>query len=291
VSPSFEDPKNPGPAERAGGTNATTDQELVMSTSFRSLAAVTLAAASFLPVTPARAQDAEAEASSSPLTVSGNVALVTDYRFRGVSLSGGDPAIQGGVTLTHDSGFYVGTWASSIDDGGSDFYGDMELDLFGGWSGKVSEGVGLDVGLLYYAYPTNAAGNDAEFFEPYANVTGELGPVSAKVGINYAWSQDALLNEDNVYLHTELSAGIPTTPITLSGHLGYNSGALSADYVTGASTDKTSWDWSIGASATVLGNLTLGVSYIGVEASATKALGASDGFTDDTVVGSLTVTF
>lgn len=266
-----------------------------MSTSFRgpkaATLAATLAAASVLSFTPARAQDTAAEEPASPVTVSGNVALVTDYRFRGVSLSGGDPAIQGGVTLTHESGFYVGAWASSIDDGGSDFFGDMELDLFGGWSGSVTDGIGLDAGLLYYAYPTNAAGNDAEFFEPYANLTGELGPVSAKIGINYAWSQDALLNEDNVYLHTELSAGIPTTPISLSGHLGYNSGALSADYVTGASTDRTSWDWSIGASATVLGNVTLGVSYIGVEAPAIKALGLSDGFTDDTVVGSLTVTF
>ena len=44
----------------------------------------------------------------------GNVSLTTDYRFRGVSLSGGDPAIQGGITATHDSGFYVGAWSSSI---------------------------------------------------------------------------------------------------------------------------------------------------------------------------------
>lgn len=266
-----------------------------MPTSFRGPKAAfpvsLLAAASALSLSPAHAQDGDADASSSSVTVTGNVALVTDYRFRGVSLSGGDPAIQGGITATHDSGFYVGTWASSIDDGGSDFYGDMELDLFGGWSGSVAEGVGVDVGLLYYAYPTNASGNNAAFFEPYANLTGTIGPVSAKAGVNYAWSQDALLNEDNIYLHTELSVGIPNTPITLNGHLGYNSGALSADYVTGASTDKTSWDWSVGASATVLGNVSLGVSYIGVEAPALKAAGLDDGFTDDTVVGSITVSF
>ena len=136
-----------------------------MLTSFRGLSAAPLAtflaAASLLAPSSAFAQDAVEEADSS-VTVTGSVGLVTDYRFRGVSLSGGDPAVQGGMTLTHDSGFYVGTWASSIDDGGTDIYGDVELDLFGGWSGNVAEGVGLDVGLLYYAYPTNAAGVEAE---------------------------------------------------------------------------------------------------------------------------------
>ena len=195
-----------------------------MLTSFRGLVAATLAAASILPLAPAFAQtvnpadEVPAEPTAAPITITGNVALVTDYRFRGVSLSGGDPAIQGGVTATHTSGFYVGTWASSIDDGGTDVYGDMELDLFGGWSGNVTEGVGLDVGLLYYAYPTNASGVDAEYFEPYATVSGTIGPVTAKAGVNYAWKQDSLGGDDNLYLHTELSAGIPTTPISLSAH-------------------------------------------------------------------------
>jgi len=266
-----------------------------MLTSFRGFRAVSLAAAfaaaTCVPLGMASAQDAEPEEASSPITVTGKVALVTDYRFRGVSLSGGDPAIQGGVTLTHESGFYAGAWASSIDDGGSDFYGDMELDLLAGWSGNVAEGVGLDVGMLYYAYPTNAAGNDAEFFEPYATVSGTLGPVTAKLGVNYAWSQEAIGDEDNIYLHTELSAGIPETPFTLNGHLGYNSGSLSVDYVSGATNDETSWDWSVGASATVLGKITLGVSYVGVEAPGLKAAGLDDGFTDDTIVGSITVAF
>ncbi|RYD63884.1 MAG: hypothetical protein EOP58_10630, partial [Sphingomonadales bacterium] len=207
-----------------------------------------------------------------------------DYRFRGVSLSGGDPAIQGGVTLTHDSGFYAGTWGSSIDDGGSDIYGDMELDLFAGWSGSVAEGVGLDVGLLYYAYPTNASGVDAEYFEPYVTLSGTLGPVTAKAGVNYAWKQDSLGGNDNLYLHTELSTGIPNTPLTINGHLGYTDGALAPPLLAGTA-DDTGFDWSIGASATVLGNVSLGVAYTGVEGP------SIDGFTDDAIVGSLTVAF
>ena len=84
----------------------------------------------------------------SEITVSGNVALTTDYRFRGVSLSGGDPAIQGGITVSHESGFYVGAWSSSI--ASSPVYGGQELDFVGGWSGEVSPGLTFDAGMTYY---------------------------------------------------------------------------------------------------------------------------------------------
>lgn len=270
-----------------------------MLTSLRGPTAVILAAASFVFVTPVSAQDAPAPADqatpktdvlasteepASPFTVTGSVGVVTDYRFRGVSLSGGDPAIQGGATITHESGFYVGTWGSSIDDGGTGVYGDVELDIFGGWSGSLSEGIGLDVGLLYYAYPSNAAGADGEYFEPYATLTGTFGPVQAKLGVAYAWEQDSLGDNDNLYLFTKLSTGIPGTPISLNAGLGYTDGALAPPLLAGTA-DETGFDWTVGASVTVLGNVSLGVAYTGVEGP------SLDGFTDDAVVGSLTFTF
>ena len=248
--------------------------------SIRGAAAATLFIAPVLAASPAFADEG---AGSSPISVSGNVTLVTDYRFRGVSLSGGDPAIQGGVTVAHDSGVYVGTWSSSIDDGGTDIFGDAEVDLFGGWSGNVAEGIGLDVGLLYYAYPGNAKGVDAEFFEPYATVSGQLGPVQAKLGVNYAWDQKAIAS-DNLYVHTELSSGIPTTPVTVSAHLGYTNGSLAPTLLAGTN-DDSAFDWSLGASATVLGKLTFGVSYVGVQGPSIRDL------TDDTVVFSVGATF
>lgn len=248
--------------------------------SIRGAAAATLLTAAALVAAPATADDG---AGPAPISVSGSVTLVTDYRFRGVSLSGGDPAIQGGVTVSHTSGVYAGTWASSIDDGGTDIFGDAEVDLFGGWSGSVAEGVGLDVGLLYYAYPGNAKGVDAEFFEPYATLSGQLGPVQAKLGVNYAWDQKAIAG-DNLYIHSELSSGIPTTPVTVSAHLGYTNGSLAPTLLAGPS-DDSAFDWSVGASATVLGKLTLGVSYVGVEGPSFK------GITDDTLVVSLGASF
>lgn len=246
--------------------------------------AVIVSTATLLATHAASAQDAEPAEDTSPFTVTGSVGVVTDYRFRGVSLSGGDPAIQGGATIIHESGFYVGTWGSSIDDGGSDIYGDVELDLFGGWSGSVAEGVGIDVGLLYYAYPSNASGIDAEYFEPYATLSGTLGPVQAKLGVAYAWEQDSLGGNDNLYVFTKLSAGIPNTPITLNAGLGYTDGVLAPPFLAGTA-DDTGFDWTVGASVTVLGSVSLGVAYTGVDGP------SIDGLTDDALVGSVTFSF
>lgn len=56
---------------------------------------------------PAFAQD---EAPASAVTVSGSAAITSDYRFRGISQSDENIAVQSGITIAHDSGFYIGTW-------------------------------------------------------------------------------------------------------------------------------------------------------------------------------------
>jgi uncharacterized protein (TIGR02001 family) len=53
-------------------------------------------------------------AEESPHKLSANVGLYSNYVFRGISQTGGDPAIQGGLDYTHSSGFYLGTWASNV---------------------------------------------------------------------------------------------------------------------------------------------------------------------------------
>ena len=250
-----------------------------MTTSYHGFCAAFLLAGSALAATPAFAQDTDPPAE---ISVSGNVALVTDYRFRGVSLSAGDPAIQGGIDVGLPAGFYVGTWASSID--GGDVYGEMELDLYGGYRKEVMSGVTADVGLLYYAYPTNTDGaGPADYFEPYASISGQIGPLNAKAGIAYAWHQDSLGGDDNIYAYTNFDAGIPTTPLTVTAHLGYTDGVLAPPFLAGTA-DRTGFDYSVGASATVLG-LGVGISYVGVDGP------SIDGFTDDTIVGTLSFSF
>lgn len=254
--------------------------------SVRGALAATLLAGTALAATPAFADEADAPAE---ITVTGNVALTTDYRFRGVSLSGGDPAIQGGITVSHASGLYVGAWSSSIKGGPN--YGEQELDLFGGWSGEVTPGLKVDIGLLLYDYPGadkhNVLGDKihSNYWEPYVSVSGDLGPASVKVGLTYAWDQKSLGSEDNTYLFGNVDVGIPNTPLTVSGHLGYTWGVLAPGYLTGLNDIKHGWDYSIGASATVYGPLSLGVSYVGVSGPVV------DGYTDDAVVGTLTASF
>lgn len=249
-----------------------------MLTSFRgkAVASIAVIAAGLAVPTAAQAQDDD-----SSLSVSANVTLTTDYRFRGVSLSGGDPAVQGGVDVAHESGFYAGVWSSSIDGGPS--YGEMEFDVYGGWSGQVSDAVSVDVGLLYYSYPSKDLSGDTDYWEPYASVGFNLGPAEAEVGVAYAFDQDLLGDEDNLYLYTDLSSSLPGTPITLTGHLGYTDGVLAPSYLAGT-TDKSGLDWSLGASMSS-GILEVGVSYVGVEGP------SIDGFTDDAIVGTITASF
>ena len=77
-----------------------------MRKSIFSLAAACVAFGSMAAATPAFAQDEEAEEAEGPITISGSVTLVSDYRFRGLSLSDKDFAVQPTITISHESGLY-----------------------------------------------------------------------------------------------------------------------------------------------------------------------------------------
>ncbi|WP_156839914.1 TorF family putative porin [Novosphingobium aquimarinum] len=245
-----------------------------MLTSIRGLVAASLFAGAAIAATPALAQD------DSGITISGNAALVTEYRFRGVDLSGGDIAIQGGIDLSHSSGFYIGTWGSSLDED-TVGYGHTELDIYGGWTGEVTSGVTADVGLIAYLYP-NAGPGDFDYFEAYGSVGFTFGPAETTLGVAYAFEQDSLGGDDNLYLYADVGIGIPNTPVSVSGHIGYTDGFLTY------TNDGNAFDWSIGAQFAVNDNLSVGVSYIDAEGD--YAPGDYD-FTDGAVVGTLSVSF
>jgi uncharacterized protein (TIGR02001 family) len=251
-----------------------------MLTSVRSLMAASILATSAFVAAPAMAQD-----EGLGISVSGNAAIVTEYRFRGVDLSGGDIAIQGGIDLSHDSGIYLGTWGSSIDEDTVGF-GHTELDIYGGWSGELTDGLALDVGVLYYMYP-NAGIDDTDYIEFYTSLGFTLGPAEATVGAAYAPKQDSLGGTDNLYIYTDVGVGIPGTPISISGHLGYTDGFLTF------TSDGDAFDWSIGADVALTENLSVGVAYVGADGDPVDLgppIGLYD-YTDDAVVGTLSVSF
>src|ERR1700712_5587825 len=105
--------------------------------------------------TAALAEDA-APAPTPEYTITGGATLISDYRFPGISQTNTRAAVQGTLGVSHESGFYVGTWGSSIDDyiaAGSD----QEIDLYAGYK-KSFYGWAVDGGMLYYYYSGNAKG-------------------------------------------------------------------------------------------------------------------------------------
>lgn len=248
-----------------------------MRKSILGLSAVALAVLSV----PAFAQDEPAPA----LTVTGSAAVVSDYRFRGISQTDKRFALQGGLTVTHESGFYVSTWGSSIDDyvaAGSD----QELDLIAGYS-RTFGAATVDVGVLYYYYP-GSGGANTDFVEPYASIKGTFGPATAKLSAAYAPKSRALsidgglTREDNLYVAGDLAASVPSTPLGVSAHLGHSFGP---SYLT-IGDEYT--DWSIGATYT-WSHLTFGVSYVDTDKSLYSPSGRN--ISKAGVVGSITASF
>lgn len=231
--------------------------------------------------TPALAQDAEEPAPA--VTVTGGVTLLSDYRFRGLTQTNKDPAVQGTVNVNHSSGFYIGTFASSID-GGPDGstpaltnYGDVEIDFYGGFTKTLASGVGFDVGLLYYYYADAASGLNSDFFEPYASVNYTIGPVNAKVGANYAWGGQKGLdftagNDDSLYLAGDLTFTLPNSPLSLKAHFGVSNGSLGLANPTAADDDYA--DWSLTAEF-VKAPFKAGVSYIDTDITSSTIAGAN----------------
>ncbi|MBB6125470.1 TorF family putative porin [Sphingobium subterraneum] len=217
---------------------------------------VPIVVAAFVVVLSSPAWADETDPPASDVTISGGATLVSDYRFRGISQTDKNFAVQGTFTVSHSSGFYASVWGSSV----SDYIASnsQEIDLVGGYKHSFGATT-VDVGATYYYYPGSAL-PFSDFIEPYVAVSHTLGPVTGKVSLLYAPKQQALsvngvTKDDNLYLAADLSAGIPDTPISLSAHVGHN---FSPSYITFGNKYT---DWSIGATYTWK-NLSLGVSYV-----------------------------
>jgi uncharacterized protein (TIGR02001 family) len=198
---------------------------------------------------PAFAQEAEAPAD--PITITGSATVVSDYRFRGFSQSNEEAAIQGGFTVAHDSGLYIGTWGSSIG-----FNNGTEIDVFAGFAKEVASGLTADVGATLYLYPGST---DTSVIEPYFALTGTVGPATIKGMVAWApGGQDSLGDASAVYTSADLAVAIPETPLKLKAHVGHS---WSDSFLGGYDGNSKVLDYSVGAEVTWK-VLTLGVSYV-----------------------------
>lgn len=103
--------------------------------------------------------------------LSGNMGIFSDYRFRGISQTYTQPAIQGGIDYSHASGFYLGNWNSSVSGLSYPTGGGIEMDFYGGFKKGFGDFT-LDVGLLQYYYPKAVTATGAEKFDTLEGYIG-----------------------------------------------------------------------------------------------------------------------
>lgn len=179
---------------------------------------------------PAFAQD---------VTISGNVALATDYAFRGVSQSDESPALQGGFDATFgSSGFYAGTWASNINFGTGG--ANLELDVYGGFKTSLG-GVNLDLGVIGYLYPS--ASDDAaelDYYEAYIKPSFAVSPEFTLGGALY-WSPE-FTGESGDGLYYEVNGAYVVSPeFSFSGAVGFQT--VDAPGFFAGEDEYTTWNF------------------------------------------------
>ncbi|WP_426114642.1 TorF family putative porin [Massilia sp. PWRC2] len=201
------------------------------------------------------------EAAAGPNELTFNAAVTSDYRYRGISQSRLQPALQGGADFTNKpSGLYVGIWASTIkwtkDAGGS---GDVEIDLYAGKRGDIGQGFGYDVGVLTYVYPSNGLADVSGFAN--ANTTELYGQLSYGPGaLKYSHAVTNLFgfvdSKNSGYLDLSVNPEL-VKDVTLNLHAGRqrvdNNGT--ASYI----------DWKVGVTHD-FGVVTGALAYIGTNA-------------------------
>lgn len=183
---------------------------------------------------------------------SGNVALATDYTFRGVSQTEGNPAIQGGFDYSNGI-FYAGTWASNVG-AGSVSTGGTELDLYFGVTPTLGP-VSFNFGIIGYYYPGAAdAGAETDFYEGKASASfSPIEPLTLTGSLFY--SPDFTL-ETGEGLYYEVAAAFAVTD---AFGLKASYGVQDADELPDSYSN-----WLIGATY-AYGGFTFGLNYTGTE--------------------------
>jgi len=188
----------------------------------------------------------------SPLTF--NIGVVSDYRFRGISQSRFDPALQGGADYAiPNTGFYIGTWASTIKwikdaghiagvDTGS---APVEIDFYGGYKGDiVKDSSSYDVGLLQYYYPSAHLSNipgayNADTLELYGALT--FGPATVKYSHALTRLFGTANSKNSGYLEAaatfDVGGGFSVTRHIGYQHVAHNSNFTYTDYALTGSHD------------------------------------------------------
>jgi uncharacterized protein (TIGR02001 family) len=214
------------------------------------------------------AAEVAAEEESKPFTFI--AAFLSDYRFRGISQTQTDPALQFTGIYALPAGFYVSGFAGNVDFGPNSPA--VELDLAGGWAGDISENLSTDISLVRYYYPADDIGLS------YTELVGKLfyGGFTGVLG----YSNDVFnSNETGVYYGVEYAHEI-AQDFTLKGTAGY--------YDLSDAYDKSIVDYSLGVTHTLGDNLSVNLTYVNTNGGLEALYGQTN---DAQVVFGFTATF
>ncbi|MBL4679778.1 MAG: hypothetical protein JKY88_03515 [Pseudomonadales bacterium] len=199
--------------------------------------------------------------SSALAEMSGNISLGTDYVYRGISQTGGNPTIQGGFDLVSESGLYAGVWASNVG-----FDGSIEIDLYAGYGGSLSEGLDYDIGVLRYEYPDDGKGTNPE--SSFNEVYGSLSFSGLTLGV--AYSPDFFAESGKAtYVYLEYEMSLPN-----DFGLSFHYGRQSIDDNGAFGTPDYS-DYSLAVSKTV-SNIDLSLTWFDTDLSSIECFNGSD---------------
>lgn len=234
---------------------------------------------------------ASAEEAKSDWTIAGNAGLFSDYRFRGISQTNKKPAFQGGIDISHSSGFYVGNWNSNID---SRLYNgaNIEMDFYGGYKLPVGP-VTLDFGALYYYYP----GSGADGLFKIDNTELYVGASYSTFSLKYSHAVSDFFGADDSkncwYLDASGSYDLGSG-FGLVGHVGYQRLKKNARVteMDGAGPQASIVDYKFGATYDLSG-YGLGLSYVSTNRDLTGGTAglSNKNISNGTVVVSVSKTF
>jgi uncharacterized protein (TIGR02001 family) len=212
-----------------------------------------------------------------PSPVTGNLSLVSDYRFRGITQTFNKPALQGGFDYSHASGIYLGNWNSNVNEGAGFPQGNLEMDFYGGWK-KAFGDLGLDVGAIYYYYPGTDANtargtNLVNPRDASKTHTGKIDNKEVYIGGSWKWLSAKWFYSLGDYFSLPGTKGTHYLDLSANYDLGSGWGVVGhfgrltlKDWSTGSDLTKGNYsDWKVGITKDLSGWV-FGASYIDTNA-------------------------
>jgi uncharacterized protein (TIGR02001 family) len=231
---------------------------------------------------PAVFAQAAPAAAPEPSPVTANVTVVNDYRFRGITQTNYQPAIQGGFDYAHESGLYVGNWNSTINwvsnTTNNGIKAPLEMNFYGGFKKElIAPGFASDFGILQYYYNQTGGNYNGMMLNPntteiYAAQNYTLGSVTGFGKVSYGLTNIFGIPNSTGSYYLDLTSNFDTGfwGLSLNGHIGYQYVAgqpVTSGPLLQGQNNLSYTDWKLGVTKDFGGGLSLAASYVSTNAN------------------------